>query len=218
MLCCDWLWLIFSPKILAIIQECLLGKDKRAQELFCCSRNNLQIAFIRVFQGILLELGQRKHMKFYIACRLYWNSTVKLHFLNSIFNTLPLLYKFESLSFQMQDTGKGGGWGLDSYSEISYVSSSCLDASYKHALACSTQSPKRILPLSYFIFQPERGYKSIIILLTQVLLFSLKNALGMNAGSVITFVMNYIILSLSLQHCYRRFVTLIAGCECSISN
>ena len=25
----------------------------------------------------LLELGQRKHTKFYIACRLYWNSTVK---------------------------------------------------------------------------------------------------------------------------------------------
>ena len=26
---------------------------------------------------ILLELGQGKHTKFYIACRLYWNSTVK---------------------------------------------------------------------------------------------------------------------------------------------
>ena len=29
---------------------------------------------------ILLELGQRKHTKFYTACRLYWNSTVKSHF------------------------------------------------------------------------------------------------------------------------------------------
>ena len=48
----------------------------------------------------------------------------------------------------------------DSYSETSQVNSSCLDASYEHARACSTQSPKRILPLSYFILQPERGYKS----------------------------------------------------------
>ena len=29
---------------------------------------------------VLLKLGQRKHTKFYIACRLYWNSTVKSHF------------------------------------------------------------------------------------------------------------------------------------------
>ena len=48
----------------------------------------------------------------------------------------------------------------DSYSETSQVSSSCLDASYEHARVCSTQSPKRILPLSYFILQPERGYNS----------------------------------------------------------
>ena len=54
-----------------------------------------------------------------------------------------------------------GGWGPDSYSETSQLSSSCLDASYEHARACSTQSPKRILPLSYFILQPERGYKSL---------------------------------------------------------
>ena len=46
----------------------------------------------------------------------------------------------------------------DSYSETSQVNSSCLDASYEHARTCSTQSPKRILPLSYFILQPERGY------------------------------------------------------------
>ena len=58
---------------------------------------------------ILLELGQRKHTKFYIACRLYWNSTVKSHsFFNTIFNTFPFLYKFESLGFQMQATDKGG--------------------------------------------------------------------------------------------------------------
>ena len=46
----------------------------------------------------------------------------------------------------------------DLYSETSQVNSSCLDASYEHARACSTQSTKRILPLSYFILQPERGY------------------------------------------------------------
>ena len=51
-------------------------------------------------------------MKFYIACRLYWNSTVKSHFfLNTIFNTFPFLYKFESLGFQMQATEKGGRVG-----------------------------------------------------------------------------------------------------------
>ena len=43
------------------------------------------------------------------------------------------------------------------------MNSSCLDASYEHARACSTQSPKRILPLSYFILQPERGYNSLRI-------------------------------------------------------
>ena len=45
----------------------------------------------------------------------------------------------------------------DSYSETSQVSSSCLDAGYEHA---RTQSPKGILPLSYFILQSERGYNS----------------------------------------------------------
>ena len=64
---------------------------------------------------ILLELGQRKHTRFYIACRLYWNSTVKSHFsfffLNTIFNTFSFLYKFESLGFQMQATDKGGRVG-----------------------------------------------------------------------------------------------------------
>ena len=33
MLCCDWLRLISTPKILAIVLEFLLGKDKRVQEL-----------------------------------------------------------------------------------------------------------------------------------------------------------------------------------------
>ena len=34
MLCCDWLQLIFPPKILAIVLEVLLGKGKGVQELF----------------------------------------------------------------------------------------------------------------------------------------------------------------------------------------
>ena len=50
-------------------------------------------------------------MKFYIACRLYWNSTVKSNFFKLNFNTFPFLYKFESLGFQMQATGKGGRVG-----------------------------------------------------------------------------------------------------------
>ena len=60
---------------------------------------------------IVLELGQRKHTKFYIACRFYWNTTVKSHFFfffNTIFIAFPFLYKFESLGFQMQATDKGG--------------------------------------------------------------------------------------------------------------
>ena len=63
----------------------------------------------------------------------------------------------------MQATDNGGRVGPDSYSETSQVSSPCLGASYEHARACSTQSPKRILPLSYFILQPERGYNSLRI-------------------------------------------------------
>ena len=43
------------------------------------------------------------------------------------------------------------------------MSSYCLGASYEHAHACSTQSPKTILPLPYFILQPERGYNSLRI-------------------------------------------------------
>ena len=59
-----------------------------------------------------LRTGTRKHAKFYIACRLYWHSTVKSHFFfNTIFNTFPFLYKFESLGFQMQATVRVGGWG-----------------------------------------------------------------------------------------------------------
>ena len=63
---------------------------------------------------ILLELGQKKHTKFYIACRLYWNSTVKSHFFLTQFLTHFLFffkYKFESLGFQMQATDKGGRVG-----------------------------------------------------------------------------------------------------------
>ena len=79
--------------------------------------NFLKICFL--LAPILLELGQRKHTKFYIVCRLYWNSTVKSHFfflffntiLNTIFNTFPFLYKFASLGFQMQATDKGGRVG-----------------------------------------------------------------------------------------------------------
>ena len=116
----------------------------------------------RTERSILLEFGQRKHTKFF-TLRVGFIGIVQSTriFFNTIFNTFPFLYKFESLGFQMQATDKGGG--PDSYSETSQVNSSCLDASYEHARACSTQSPKRILPLSYFILQPERGYNSLRI-------------------------------------------------------
>ena len=80
-----------------------------------------------------------------------------------MFNTFLFLYKCASLGFQMQATDKGGRVGPDSYSETNQVSSSCVGASYEHARACSTHSPNRILPLSYFILQPERGYSSLRI-------------------------------------------------------
>ena len=86
------------------------------------------------------------------------SSRIFSFFFNTSFNTFPFLYKFESLSFKCKLQIRVGGWGPDSYSEASQVSSSCLDASYEHARAFSTQSPKRILPLSYFILQPKRGY------------------------------------------------------------
>ena len=38
---------------------------------------SLILFFSRREATVLLELGQRKHTKFYIACRLYWNSSVK---------------------------------------------------------------------------------------------------------------------------------------------
>ena len=86
------------------------------------------------------------------GCRFYWNSTVKSHFLKSIFNTFPFLYKFESLCFQMHATDKGGRLRLDSYSETSQMSSSCLGASYEHARACSTSLLREscLSPISFF--------------------------------------------------------------------
>ena len=62
---------------------------------------------------ISLRIGTKEtHEIFYIACRLYWNSTVKSHFfLTQFLNTFPFLYKFESLGFQMQATDKGGRVG-----------------------------------------------------------------------------------------------------------
>ena len=56
-----------------------------------------------------------------------------------------------------------GGWGLDYIYDEAQVSSSCLDVSYEHARACSDQSPMRILPLSYFILQPNGGYNSNLV-------------------------------------------------------
>ena len=113
---------------------------------------------------ILLELGQRKHTKFYIACRLYWNSTAKSLFFLTQFLTHFLFYtNLRVWVFKCKLQIRVGGWGPDSYSETSQVNSSCLDASCEDARACSTQSPKRILPLSYFILQPERDYNSLRI-------------------------------------------------------
>ena len=112
---------------------------------------------------ILLELGQRKHTKFYISCRLYWNSTCiqssRIFFKHNFLTHFLVYTNLRVWVFKCKLQIRVGGWGPDSYSETSQVSSSCLDASYEHARACSTQSPKRILPLSYFILQPERGYK-----------------------------------------------------------
>ena len=55
-----------------------------------------------------LRIGRKETHDSLHECRLYWNSTVKSHFLNSIFNTIGFLYKFESLDFQMQATDKVG--------------------------------------------------------------------------------------------------------------
>ena len=64
---------------------------------------------------ILLELGQRKHTKFF-TLRVGFIGIVQSSriFFNTIFNTFPFLYKFENLGFQMQATDKGGrvGTGL----------------------------------------------------------------------------------------------------------
>ena len=60
---------------------------------------------------ILLELGQRKHTIFYIGVGFIGIAQSSHIFFNSIFNTFPFLYKFESLGFQMQSTDKGGRVG-----------------------------------------------------------------------------------------------------------
>ena len=58
-----------------------------------------------------LRIGTKETNNILHGCRLYWNSTVKSHLFNSIFNTFPFLKKFESLGFQMQATDKGGRVG-----------------------------------------------------------------------------------------------------------
>ena len=40
MRCCDWLRLIFPPKILEIVPEFLLGKDKRIQGLLMLEKQH----------------------------------------------------------------------------------------------------------------------------------------------------------------------------------
>ena len=129
------------------------------------------IQYDAAFQGFLrkitvnsLRIGTKEtHEFFYIACRLYWNGTVKSHFFLTQFLTHFLFYtNLRVWVFKCKLQIRVGG-GPDSYSKTSQVNSSCLDASYEHARACSTQSPKRILPLSYFILQPERGYNSLRI-------------------------------------------------------
>ena len=53
MLCCDWLWLISTPKILAIVLEFLLGKDKEFKSSVNCvhtsfTRESVIISSIQV--------------------------------------------------------------------------------------------------------------------------------------------------------------------------
>ena len=63
---------------------------------------------------VLLELGQRKHTKFYIACRLYWNSTVKSHFFFFLTQFLTHFLFCTNLRvwvFKCKLQIRVGGWG-----------------------------------------------------------------------------------------------------------
>ena len=56
MLCCDWLWLIFPPKLLAIVLEFLLRKDKRVQELFDAGETTCKLSSYEYCKGICHDL------------------------------------------------------------------------------------------------------------------------------------------------------------------
>ena len=69
---------------------------------------------LRNYSLILLELGQRKPRNFTLRVGFIGIVLSSRIFFNTIFDTFPFLYKFESLGFQMQATDKGGrvGTGL----------------------------------------------------------------------------------------------------------
>ena len=56
MLCCDWLQLIFPPKILAIVLEFLRGKDKRVQELFDSRETTCELHPYEYYKGTCHDL------------------------------------------------------------------------------------------------------------------------------------------------------------------
>ena len=75
------------------------------------------------------------------------------NYLTQFYCILPFPYKFEGLVFWWQIELKVGGRGPNVSNDRSQVSSSWYER-YENAHACWTQSPKRILPLSYFLLQP----------------------------------------------------------------
>ena len=54
MLCCDWLWLIFPPKLLAIVLEFLLQKDKRVQELFDAGETTCKLSYMSIAREFVM--------------------------------------------------------------------------------------------------------------------------------------------------------------------
>ena len=88
-----------------------------------------------------LRIGAKETHNILHGCRLYWNSTVKSHFFKTQLLTHFLFHTNLTVwIFKCKLQIRVGGWGPDSYSETSQVSSSCLGASYEHAHTCSTRS------------------------------------------------------------------------------
>ena len=57
-LCCDWLQLISPPKIIAIIPELLLGKDKRLKSILMLEKQPTNCVYVSIKgESVMISLS-----------------------------------------------------------------------------------------------------------------------------------------------------------------